>query len=156
MLFKILLGAERFQTKFVSPGIIMLHYPLVWAERCLWDLHLLQNFIWEKGARLLTATRSETQEKCNFAFCAKPREDFPPRGRGWGETTTFPKVFRMHKPCELEVKHGDALVPPWCAYFCVSSPDPDLQPPETASILTKRRRKEENEPNSGSFCSLFL
>lgn len=81
LLFKFLLSAGRSQAKFVSPGITVLHYPLVWAGRCLWGLHLLQNFIWEKGAWLRTATRPGTQEKCDFAFHAKPREDFPPRGR---------------------------------------------------------------------------
>lgn len=38
-LFKILLSAGRSQSKFVSPEIIMLHYPLVWAEHGLWDLN---------------------------------------------------------------------------------------------------------------------
>lgn len=56
---------------------------------------------------------------------------------------------------DVQVKHGDVLVPHWCAYFCVSSPDPDLQPPDTASILTRRCRKEENEPNSGLFAVCF-
>lgn len=102
-LFKILLGAERSQPKFVSPGIIMLHYALVWVEHCLRDLHLLQGFMWGKGAWLHTATRCEMQEKCNFVFHAKPREEFPPRARWWGETTMFPSVFRIHGPCEMEV-----------------------------------------------------
>lgn len=77
LLFEILLGAERSQTKFVSPGIIMFHYPLIWAERCFWDLHLLQNFTGGKGAWLLSAT----QEKMEFCISCKTKGGFSPMGQ---------------------------------------------------------------------------
>lgn len=78
LLFKIHFSTVRSQTKFVSPEIIMLPSPLVWAERCLWDLHLLINFIKEKNTErgCTLAIHCEMQLKFNFTFFTSQRGFF--------------------------------------------------------------------------------